>query len=64
MKLYAAILRLSATQDRAVIIKAANLSDALKKVDTMRGSLMYIALVVSEKVYLEAIENILAAADT
>lgn len=58
MKLYAAILRLSATQDRAVIIKAANLSDALKKVDTMRGSLMYIALVVSEKAYLEAIENV------
>jgi hypothetical protein len=57
VKLYAAILRLSVTQDRAVIIKAANLSRALTKIDSMRGQLICLAPVVSDKAYLEAIEN-------
>jgi hypothetical protein len=57
MNLYAAIMRLNATIDRAVVIKASNLTEALRKVDTMRGSLIAIAPLVSDQSYLEAIED-------
>lgn len=58
MTLYAAILRLSPTQDRAVLIKADTLTKALVKVDTMRGVLISIAPVVSNEAYLRAVEDV------
>lgn len=57
MKLFAAILRLSATQDRAVIIKAGTITEALQKADSMRGKLINLAPLVSNEAYLEAIQN-------
>jgi hypothetical protein len=57
MNLYAVIMRLSATQDRAIVIKAPSITEALRKVDTMRGDFITIAPLVSSEAYLEAIEN-------